>query len=74
MLGNAQHRHLHLTSAHKGEQTMAKTAEYGLGPLTFPRGWFMIATAEEIADKPEPLRFFGRDMVLSRRKRQGLSG
>ena len=34
---------------------MAKTSEYGLGPLTFPRGWFMIAEASEIADKPVPL-------------------
>jgi 3-ketosteroid 9alpha-monooxygenase subunit A len=45
---------------------MAKTAEYGLGPLTFPRGWFMIADAAEIADKPVPLHFFGRDFVAYR--------
>ncbi len=45
---------------------MAKTAEYGLGPHTFPRGWFMIAAADEVADKPVPLRFFGREFVAYR--------
>lgn len=45
---------------------MAKTADYGLGPLTYPRGWFMIADASEIADKPVPLRFFGREFVAYR--------
>ncbi|MEY4720515.1 MAG: hypothetical protein RIQ46_240 [Pseudomonadota bacterium] len=45
---------------------MAGTAEYGLGPLTFPRGWFMIAASEDLADKPLPLRFFGRDYVAYR--------
>ncbi|MGB5078500.1 MAG: Rieske 2Fe-2S domain-containing protein [Sphingorhabdus sp.] len=47
---------------------MAKTADYGLGEHDFPRGWFMIATADEVANKPEPVRFFGRDMVLYRGK------
>lgn len=47
---------------------MATTAEYGLGEHTFPRGWFMIATAEEVTNKPEPVRFFGQDMVLYRGK------
>jgi 3-ketosteroid 9alpha-monooxygenase subunit A len=47
---------------------MATTAEYGLGEHTFPRGWFMIATAEEVTSKPEPVRFFGQDMVLYRGK------
>lgn len=45
---------------------MAKTAEYGLGPLTFPRGWFMIAESAEIADKPVPLHYFGREFVAYR--------
>ncbi len=27
---------------------MATTQDYRLGDYTFPRGWFMIATAEEI--------------------------
>ena len=27
---------------------MATTAEYGLGELAFPRGWFMIAIADEV--------------------------
>ncbi|MFZ5706084.1 MAG: Rieske 2Fe-2S domain-containing protein [Pseudomonadota bacterium] len=50
---------------------MARTADYGLGPLTFPRGWFMIAVAADVDDVPRPVRFFGRDMVLYRGKRSG---
>ena len=45
---------------------MAKTVEYGLGSLTFPRGWFMIAESSEIADKPVPLHYFGREFVAYR--------
>lgn len=45
---------------------MATTAEYGLGPHTFPRGWFMIAESSEIADKPVPLHYFGREFVAYR--------
>ena len=30
---------------------MATTAEYGLGELTFPRGWFMIAIAEDVTQE-----------------------
>lgn len=50
---------------------MATTAEYGLGPLTFPRGWFMIAVAEDVTSTPEPVRFFGKEMVLYRGKASG---
>lgn len=50
---------------------MARTEEYGLGPLTYPRGWFMIATAADIGNTPQAVRFFGRDMVLYRGKRSG---
>ena len=45
---------------------MATTKDYRLGEFTYPRGWFMIATAEEIADKPVPLHFFGREFVAYR--------
>ena len=45
---------------------MATTKEYGLGEHTFPRGWFMIADAADLQDKPIPLRFFARDFVLYR--------
>lgn len=45
---------------------MAGTAEYGLGELTFPRGWFMIAESSEVADKPVPLHYFGREFVVYR--------
>jgi len=34
--------------------------------MTYPRGWFMIAAAGEITDKPVPLHFFGRDFVAYR--------
>ena len=47
---------------------MAKTAEYGLGELTFPRGWFMVAIADEVTQQPQPVRFFGQDMALYRGK------
>jgi 3-ketosteroid 9alpha-monooxygenase subunit A len=45
---------------------MAKAVDYDLGKFTFPRGWFMIAEATEVTDKPLALRFFGRDLVLYR--------
>ena len=39
---------------------MATSQDYRLGDYTFPRGWFMIATAEEInTHKPVAVRFFG---------------
>ncbi len=39
---------------------MARTQDYGLGEFTFPRGWFMVADAEELKDRPLPVRFLGR--------------
>lgn len=42
---------------------MAKTADYGLGPHTFPRGWMMVATSEDVRDIPVALRTLGRDLV-----------
>ncbi|MFT4054034.1 MAG: Rieske 2Fe-2S domain-containing protein [Novosphingobium sp.] len=45
---------------------MAKSSEYGLGEFDFPRGWFMIATAEEATTTPAAIRYFGQDMVLYR--------
>lgn len=45
---------------------MATSKEYGLGEHRFPRGWFMIAGADEATTKPKPVRFFGQDMVLYR--------
>ncbi len=45
---------------------MATTAEYGLGPFTFARGWFMIAEASEVTDQVLPLRFFGQELALYR--------
>ena len=45
---------------------MATTEEYSLGEYTYPRGWFMIATADEIKDVPLALSFFGREFALYR--------
>ena len=45
---------------------MATTADYGLGEYTYPRGWFMVATSEEVTTTPSAVRFFGEDMVLYR--------
>jgi 3-ketosteroid 9alpha-monooxygenase subunit A len=45
---------------------MATSKEYGLGEFDFPRGWFMVADAEEVTDKPKAVRYFGRDLVLYR--------
>jgi len=45
---------------------MAGTAEYGLGPHTFPRGWFVVAEASELDEQPLAVRFFGRDFALYR--------
>jgi 3-ketosteroid 9alpha-monooxygenase subunit A len=50
---------------------MAKTVEYGLGEYTFPRGWFMVAEAVEVTDKPLAVRYFGRDLVLYRGRASG---
>lgn len=47
---------------------MATTVEYELGPFTFPRGWFMVADAEDVGDEVVPLRFFGKELALYRGK------
>ncbi len=45
---------------------MATTAEYDIGPFTFPRGWFVVGEASEATNKPVSLRYFGRDMIMYR--------
>jgi len=45
---------------------MAKTAEYGLGEFTFPRGWFVVAESAKVNTVPMSIRYFGNDMVLYR--------
>ena len=45
---------------------MAGTQDYGLGPHTFPRGWFVVAEAKEVTNKPLAVRYFGQDLVLYR--------
>ena len=47
---------------------MATTAEYGLGDFTYPRGWFMVADATKVRDRPLNTRYFGEDMVIYRGK------
>ena len=50
---------------------MATTKDYRLGEFTFPRGWFMIADAEELnTHKPLAVRFFGKDFALYRGRAQ----
>jgi len=46
---------------------MTTSAEYGLGPFAFPRGWFMVANSSEVGgDRPLNARYFGEDVVLFR--------
>lgn len=45
---------------------MATTADYGLGEFTFPRGWFMVATSDDVTTAPVGVRYFGEDLVLYR--------
>ena len=45
---------------------MAKAEEYGLGPQTFPRGWFVVAESSELEEGAKPVRFFGQDFALYR--------
>lgn len=45
---------------------MAKAAEYGLGPNTFPRGWFIVAESSELDNGPMAVRFCGQDLALYR--------
>ncbi|HUA90154.1 MAG TPA: Rieske 2Fe-2S domain-containing protein, partial [Steroidobacteraceae bacterium] len=50
---------------------MATTKDYGLGEFTFPRGWFMVADAAELAANPLPVRCFGQELVLFRGRASG---
>ncbi len=51
---------------------MATSKDYRLGEFTFPRGWFMIAAAEELnTHKPLAVRFFGNDFALYRGRATG---
>ncbi len=45
---------------------MATATDYGLGPETFPRGWFIVAEAKELNETPKAVRFFGQDFALYR--------
>jgi 3-ketosteroid 9alpha-monooxygenase subunit A len=50
---------------------VAKTADYGLGEFTFPRGWFMVADSTQVTTEPRAVRFFGQELVLYRGKATG---
>jgi 3-ketosteroid 9alpha-monooxygenase subunit A len=46
---------------------MAKAVDYGLGPHTFPRGWFIVAESSELKKRGTmAVRFFGKDLALYR--------
>lgn len=45
---------------------MASSSDYGFGPFQYPRGWFMIGAADQVMDRPVPVRYFGEDLVLYR--------
>jgi 3-ketosteroid 9alpha-monooxygenase subunit A len=45
---------------------MAMTADYGLGPFTYPRGWLMVSSSANVTSIPSEARFFGQDVVLYR--------
>jgi len=51
---------------------MGKTQDYGLGEFTFPRGWFMVADAEEVKDRPASVRIVDQDLVIYRGKSGGV--
>ena len=45
---------------------MATSADYRLGDFAYPRGWFMIGTADEAVHAPKAIRYFGEDLVVYR--------
>ncbi len=45
---------------------MATAVDYDLGPATFPRGWFIVAEANELDSGPKAVRFWGQDLALYR--------
>ena len=45
---------------------MATSAEYGLGPQAFPRGWFIVAESSELDEGTMAVRYFGQDFALYR--------
>jgi len=47
---------------------MATTADYKIGPYTFPRGWFMVAVSEDVTVTPKAVRYFGQELALYRGK------
>lgn len=44
----------------------AGSADYGLGPHIFPRGWFVVAESSEVINQPIAVTFFAHDYVLYR--------
>ncbi len=47
-------------------ESKAKSADYGLGPFNFPRGWFVVAESSELTDKPLGISFFGKEFAVYR--------
>ena len=50
---------------------MAKSADYKLGPETYPRGWFVVAESSELVNKALRAHFFGQDFALYRGEEVG---
>lgn len=44
----------------------ATSSDYGLGPYTYPRGWFIVAEATELDNGPMAVSYFGKDFSLYR--------
>jgi 3-ketosteroid 9alpha-monooxygenase subunit A len=44
----------------------AGSADYGLGPYTYPRGWFVVAEASELDKGAMALHYFGKEFALYR--------
>lgn len=45
---------------------MATSQEYNLGPNNYPRGWFIVAEANELDNGPLSVHYFGQDFALYR--------
>jgi 3-ketosteroid 9alpha-monooxygenase subunit A len=48
------------------ESFMVTSADYGLGPFQFGRGWFAVANSVDISKTPLSARYFGEDVILYR--------
>lgn len=47
-------------------EVKARSADYGLGPYTYPRGWFVVAESSELDNGPMAVSYFGKEFALYR--------